>query len=74
MLREIDEFEFVNIGYYASIISNTANYDMRKSTSINIEKIDLKNCINLFQISENEVKLFYDSEIILDPYRFIFFN
>ena len=75
MLRELNKIEFVKVGYYINTISSSSNveYSVNDFSKLELEKLNLKDHINVFQVDDNKVKVYYNSDIILlNPYKLDF--
>lgn len=76
MLRELNKIEFVKIGYYINVLSSSTNnveYGVNDFSKLELEKLNLRDCITLFQIDDNKVKVYYNSDIVLlNPYKLDF--
>lgn len=75
MLRELNKIEFVKIGYYINVLSSSSNveYGVNDFSKLELEKLNLRDCITLFQVDDNKVKVYYNSDIVLlNPYKLDF--
>lgn len=75
MLRELNKIEFVKIGYYINVLSSSSNveYSVNDFSKLELEKLNLRDCITLFQVDDNKVKVYYNSDIVLlNPYKLDF--
>lgn len=76
MLRELNKIEFVKIGYYINVLSSSTNnveYGVNDFSKLELEKLNLRDCITLFQVDDNKVKVYYNSDIVLlNPYKLDF--
>lgn len=73
MLRELNKIEFVKVGYYINTFSsNKKDYGINDFSISELEKLNLKDCISLFQIDNNKIRVYYNSEVILNPYKLDF--
>lgn len=75
MLRELNKIEFVKIGYYMNVLSSSSNveYGVNDFSKLELEKLNLRDCITLFQVDDNKVKVYYNSDIVLlNPYKLDF--
>lgn len=77
MLRELNKIEFVKIGYYINVLSssstNNVEYGVNDFSKLELEKLNLRDCITLFQVDDNKVKVYYNSDIVLlNPYKLDF--
>lgn len=75
MLRELNKIEFVKVGYYINTISSSSDisYGVNDFSKSDLEKLNLKDHINIFQVDDNKVKVYYNSDIVLlNPYKLDF--
>ncbi len=74
MLRELNKIEFVKVGYYINTFSSSnVEYGVNDFSKLELEKLNLKDCITLFQVDDNKVKVYYNSDIVLlNPYKLDF--
>lgn len=73
MLRELNEIEFVKVGYYINTFSsNKKDYGINDFSISELEKLNLKDHINVFQVDDKSIKIYYNSEVILNPYKLDF--
>ena len=74
MLRELNKIEFVKVGYYINTISSSSNinYGVNDFSKSDLEKLNLKDHINVFQVDDNSIIIYYNSEVILNPYKLDF--
>lgn len=74
MLRELNKIEFVKVGYYINTFSSSSDisYGVNDFSKSDLEKLNLKDHINVFQVDDKSIKIYYNSEIILNPYKLDF--
>ena len=74
MLRELNKIEFVKVGYYINTFSSSSDisYGVNDFSKSDLEKLNLKDHINVFQVDDKSIKIYYNSEVILNPYKLDF--